>query len=150
MRNVVFLDCETSGVTNGREPACRYYMNRCIDRVVKEAEGAGLDAGAAKLGCIDGILRGVFDTMLSNKLMDAWETSRLEASFYRIMQDFIPMGNAHNAHLKRFVYMKFDGWEATSGSRRGYGTHPSTRRRRGSPRSSCLLAGTSMTRSWSA
>ena len=108
VRNVVFLDCETSGVTNGREPACRYYMNRCIDRAVKEAEGAGRDAGAAKLGCIDGILRGVFDTMLSNKLMDAWETSRLEASFYRIMQDFIPMGNAHNAHLKRFVYMKFD------------------------------------------
>ena len=106
--NLVFLDCETSGVTNGREPACRYYMNGCIERVVKEAEGAGRDAGAAKLGRIDRILRGVFDAMLSNKAMDAWETSRLEASFYRIMQDFVPTGNAHNAHLKRFVYMHFD------------------------------------------
>ena len=108
IQNLVFLDCETSGVTNGREPACRYYMNRCIERVVKEAEGAGRDAGAAKLGCIDGILRGVFNVMLTSKATNAWETARLEASFYRIMQDFIPTGNAHNAHLKRFVYMGFD------------------------------------------
>jgi hypothetical protein len=108
VRNFVFLDCETSGVTNGREPACRYYMHRRIEEAVQEAEGAGLDASVAKLGCIDRILRSVFNAMLASKATNAWETARLEASFYRIMQDFIPTGNAHNAHLKRFVYMEFD------------------------------------------
>jgi DNA polymerase III epsilon subunit-like protein len=104
----VFLDCETSGVHNGREPACRCYVNACIERVVKEAEGAGRDAGAAKLACIDGILRGVLEGVLANQALEAGDTTRLEASFNRIVQDFIPTANAHNAHLKRFVYMPFD------------------------------------------
>jgi hypothetical protein len=104
----VFLDCETSGVNNGREPACRYYVNGCIERAVTAAEAEGRDGAAAKLDCIEGIVRGVFDVMITIKPMDAWETSRLQASFYRIMQDFIPTGNAHNKNLKRFVYMPFD------------------------------------------
>ena len=107
-KNLVFLDCETSGVNNGREPACRYYVNGCIERAVTAAEAEGRDGAAAKLDCIEGIVRGVFDVMITIKSMDAWETSRLQASFYRIMQDFIPTGNAHNKNLKRFVYMPFD------------------------------------------
>ena len=107
-KNLVFLDCETSGVTNGREPACRYYVNRCISEVEQTAESEGRDGTAAKLACIDGILRGVFETVIGGKAMDAGEKTRLEASFYRIMQDFVPAGDAHNAHLKRFVYMPFD------------------------------------------
>jgi hypothetical protein len=108
IKNLVFLDCETSGVNNGREPACRYYLNGCIERAVTAAEAEGRDGTAAKLDCIEGILRGVFDAMLTNKSVDAWGTSRLQASFYRILQDFIPTGNAHNKNLKRFVYMPFD------------------------------------------
>jgi hypothetical protein len=107
-KKLVFLDCETSGVTNGREPACRYYVNQCIQSAVTAAEAEARDGTAAKLECIDRILRGVFDVMITIKPMDAWETSRLQASFYRIMQDFIPTGNAHNKNLKRFVYMPFD------------------------------------------
>jgi hypothetical protein len=107
-RNFVFLDCETSGVTNGREPACRYYLNGCIERAVTAAEAEGRDGTAAKLDCIERILRGVFDVMITKKSVDGWGTSRLQASFYRIMQDFIPTGNAHNKNLKRFVYMPFD------------------------------------------
>ena len=108
IKKIVFLDCETSGVTNGREPACRYYLNGCIERAVTAAEGQGLDGTTAKLDCIEGILRGVFDVMLTKKSVDGWGTSRLQASFYRILQDFIPTGNAHNKNLKRFVYMPFD------------------------------------------
>ena len=108
IKKIVFLDCETSGVTNGREPACRYYLNGCIERAVTAAEGQGLDGTAAKLDCIEGILRGVFDVMITKKSVDGWGTSRLQASFYRILQDFIPTGNAQNKNLKRFVYMPFD------------------------------------------
>ena len=107
-KKLVFLDCETSGVSNGREPACRYYVNGCIDRAVTAAEAAGRDGAAAKLECIEEILRGVFDVMIAQKSTDAWETSRLQGSFYRILQDFIPTGNTSNRNLKRFVYMPFD------------------------------------------
>ena len=107
-RSVVFLDCETSGVTNGREPACRCYMNRCISEAVAEAEGAGRDGAAAKLRRINGVLRGVFDAVLAGQALAAGEKTRLEASFYRVMQDFVPAGGAPNAHLKRFVSMPFD------------------------------------------
>ena len=107
-KKLVFLDCETSGVSNGREPTCRYYVNRCIQNAVTAAEAEGRDGAAAKLDCIEEILRGVFDVMIANKSTDAWETSRLQASFYRILQDFIPTGNAQNRNLKRFVYMPFD------------------------------------------
>ena len=108
IKNLVFLDCETSGVTNGREPACRYYVNRCISEAVKVAEAAGRDGAAAKLGRIDGILRGVFETLLAGQVLEVGEKARLEASFNRIVQDFVPAGDAHNAHLKRFVSMPFD------------------------------------------
>ena len=108
IKNLVFLDCETSGVTNGREPACRYYVNRCVSEAVKVAEAAGRDGAAAKLARIDGILRGVFETVVGVKAMDAGEKTRLEASFYRIMQDFVPAGGVSNAHLKRFVHLPFD------------------------------------------
>ena len=108
IRNLVFLDCETSGVTNGREPACRYYMNRRISEAVTAAEAAGRDGAGAKLARIDGILRGVFDAALAGQVLVAGEKTRLEASFYRVMQDFVPAGGAHNAHLKRFVAMPFD------------------------------------------
>lgn len=107
-KKLVFLDCETSGVSNGRESACRYYVNRSIDRVVTVAEAEGRDAAAAKLSCIEEILRGVFNVMIANKSNDGWETSRLQGSFYRILQDFVPTGNAQNRNLKRFVYMPFD------------------------------------------
>ena len=108
VRNVVFLDCETSGVTNGREPACRYYMNGCIEKAVEAAEEAGRDVTAAKLECIEGILRGVLRVTLENKATDGWEKARLEDSFDRILQDFIPTPSAQNVHLKRFVHMGFD------------------------------------------
>ena len=108
IQNVVFLDCETSGVTNGREPACRYYLNRCIDGTVKEADEGGGDVTAAKLRCIDGILRSAWQVMLAGTATNAWETTRLHDSFNRILQDFIPAENAQNAHLKRFVSMGFD------------------------------------------
>lgn len=110
-KNLVFLDCETSGVNNGREPACRYYLNGCIERAVTAAEAAGRDGAAAKLACIDGILRGVFESVLggsAGSALEAGDKTRLEASFRRIVQDFIPAGGANNAHLKRFVYMPFD------------------------------------------
>jgi len=107
-KKLVFLDCETSGVSNGREPACRYYVNGCIDRAVAAAEAGGRDGAAAKLECIEEILRGVFDVMIAQKSTDAWEMSRLQGSFYRILQDFLPSGPASNRNLKRFVYMPFD------------------------------------------
>ena len=107
-RKFVFLDCETSGVTNGRESACRHYFNRCIHNAVTAAEAEGRDGTAAKLDCIERKLRGVFDVMITKKPTDAWGTSRLQASFYRILQDFIPTGNAQNKNLKRFVYLPFD------------------------------------------
>jgi DNA polymerase III epsilon subunit-like protein len=110
-KTLVFLDCETSGVNNGREPACRYYLNGCIEGAVKAAEAAGRDGAAAKLACIDGILRGVFESVLAGSAgsaLEAGDKARLEASFRRIVQDFIPAGGVNNAHLKRFVYMPFD------------------------------------------
>lgn len=108
IKKLVFLDCETSGVNNGREPACRYYLNGCIERAVTAAEAEGRDGASAKLDCIEKILRGAFDVMVTKKSVDGWGTSRLQASFYRILQDFIPTGNAQNKNLKRFVYMPFD------------------------------------------
>jgi hypothetical protein len=108
IKKLVFLDCETSGVNNGREPACRYYLSRCIEQAVAAAEAEGRDGTVAKLDCIEGILRGVFDAMTTKKSVDGWGTSRLQASFYRILQDFIPTGKAQNKNLKRFVYMPFD------------------------------------------
>ena len=108
MQKLVFLDCETSGVSNGREPACRYYVNQCVKNAVKVAEGAGRDGAAAKLGCIDGILRGVLQAVVSDNVMGAGDKTRLEASFERILQDFVPADGAANAHLKRFVHLPFD------------------------------------------
>jgi len=108
IKKLVFLDCETSGVNNGREPACRYYLIRCIERAMAAAEAEERDVTAAKLDCIEGILRGVFNVMTTTKPVDGWGTSRLQASFYRILQDFLPTGKSQNKNLKRFVYMPFE------------------------------------------
>ena len=60
------------------------------------------------MDCIDGILRGVLQAVVSDNVMRAGDKTRLEASFERILQDFVPADGAANAHLKRFVHLPFD------------------------------------------